>query len=249
MTPMNLVSNWFSVLNDQYGINFPIFYDAFDRRRFFAGLMMTLWLSAVSIALSLVLGVLGAWLQGARAGVVRWLTNAYVSVFRNTPPLIQLFFFYFGLGTVLPRLLGTGGHPIVGATTWAVVALGFGAGAMNVEIFRSGIEAVPRTTLEAAEALGYGRLAAYRHVVLPLAVRVCLPALTNNLVNLIKTTTLAYAIAVPELLYVSAQIWSDQLNVREMMVVLLIAYLAIVGIVVLAMGRIERALRIPGYGH
>jgi polar amino acid transport system permease protein len=246
---MGAIYGWFSRLNDRTGVNFSIVYDAFDRHRFVAGLLMTLWLSAVSIALSLVLGVLGAWLQGARTGAARRLANGYVSAFRNTPPLIQLYFFYFGLGTVLPRLLGAGDRTVVGATTWAVVALGLGAGAMNVEIFRSGIEAVPRTTLEAAEALGYGRLAAYRHVVLPLAVRVCLPALTNNLVNLVKTTTLAYAIAVPELLYVSAQIWSDQLNVREMMAVLLVAYLLIVGAVVLVMGWVERALRIPGFGR
>ena len=61
--------------------------------------------------------------------------------------------------------------------------------------FRSGIEAVPTATVEAAEALGYSRLKAYMHIVLPLAFRVALPALNNNLVNLIKTTTIAYAIA------------------------------------------------------
>jgi len=59
---------------------------------------------------------------------------------------------------------------------------------------------------------------------LPLAFRVCLPALNNNLVNLVKTTTLAFAIAVPEMLYVSSQIWSDNVNVREMMTFLLVAY-------------------------
>jgi polar amino acid transport system permease protein len=92
---------------------------------------------------------------------------------------------------------------------WAVVSLSFFAGAFNVEIFRAGIEAVPKSTVEAAESLGYTRLQIYRYVVLPLAYRVCLPALNNNLVNLVKTTTVAYAIAVPETLYVSNQIWSD----------------------------------------
>ena len=80
---------------------------------------------------------------------------------------------------------------------WAIISLSLFAGAFNVEIFRSGIEAVPQTTVEAAEALGYTRLKAYLHIVLPLAFRICLPALNNNLVNLLKTTTLAYAIAVP----------------------------------------------------
>jgi polar amino acid transport system permease protein len=101
--------------------------------------------------------------------------------------------------------------------------------------------------VEAAESLGYSRLQAYVHVVLPLAFRISLPALNNNLVNLVKTTTLAYAIGVPELLYAAAQIWSEVLNVRETMTALLVIYVALVGVLVWAMGRWERALRIPGY--
>ena len=79
--------------------------------------------------------------------------------------------------------------------------------------------------------------------------RISLPALGTNLVNLVKTTTLAYAIAVPELLYVSAQIWSEDLNVREMMNVLLISYVGLVAILVWVLHRWEKALRIPGYGR
>jgi len=108
---------------------------------------------------------------------------------------------------------------------------------------------VPKSTVEAAEALGYTRLQIYTDIVLPLAVRISLPALGTNLVNLVKTTTLAYAIAVPELLYVSAQIWSEDLNVREMMNVLLISYVGLVAILVWVLHRWEKALRIPGYGR
>ena len=83
---------------------------------------------------------------------------------------------------------------------------------------------------------------------MPLAFRISLPALNNNLVNLVKTTTLAYAIAVPEMLYVSSQIWSDVLNVPEMMNVLLVAYFVLVGSLVWVMHRWERAIRVPGFG-
>ena len=79
--------------------------------------------------------------------------------------------------------------------------------------------------------------------------RVCLPALNNNLVNLAKTTTQAYAIAVPETLFVASQIWSDRINVLEMMVTLLTFYLLLVGIFVWMMTRLERALRVPGFGR
>lgn len=247
---MDAIYDWFRLLNDEYGINFAVFYDPFYRGRFFNGLLMTVWLSAVCIVLSIAIGLVGAWLQGSRLRLLRVVIQGYIQLFRNTPPLIQLYFFFFGLGSLLPPVTNEYGAqvPPIGNVTWAIISLSFFAGAFNVEIFRAGIEAVPRATVEAAEALGYSRFKAYIHVVFPLALRFSLPALGNNLVNLVKFTTLAYAIAVPELLYVSAQIWSDALNVREMMNLLLVIYVAIIGLLVLVLRRWEHALRMPGYG-
>src|SRR6266481_1929755 len=166
----------------------------------------------------------------------------------NAATGIKLYFFYFALGSYLRVTNDIGlAVPIVSSFTWAAICLSLYAGAFNVEIFRAGIEAVPNETVEAAEALGYSRLQAYVHVILPLAFRISLPALNNNLVNLVKTTTIAYAIAVPEMLYVANQIWSDELNVPEMMNVLLVIYVLLVGVVVYVMGRWERAMRVPGY--
>jgi polar amino acid transport system permease protein len=141
------------------------------------------------------------------------------------------------------------GAPLLGSFGWAVVSLTLLETAFAAEIFRAGIEAVPKAMVEAAESLGFSRWQIYRQVVLPLAMRVSMPAMTNNLVNLVKTTTLAYAIAVPELVYMSAQIWSEQVNVPEMMVVLLISYVAIVGIINELMQRLETRLRVPGFGQ
>ena len=251
MVHMSVVANWFKRLYETTGYNFTVFYDPYDFSRYVHGLGMTIYLAVVSIVASLIIGVLGAWLQGSEQSIIRRPVNAFVTVFRNTPPLVQIFFFYFGIGVLLPSLATAGGlrEPPISNTQWAIISLGLFAGAFNVEIFRSGIEAVPRTTLEAAEALGYSRAKAYLYVALPLALRVCLPALNNNLVNLLKTTTLAYAIAVPETLYVASQIWADSQNVTEMMVVLLTTYGILVGGLVWAMHRWERALRIPGYGR
>ena len=241
---MQPVWDWFRWLNQATGINLTIFYDAFDRARFASGFWMTVKLSVICIVLSIVIGIFGAWVQGSRHRVLRTIVHWYIQAFRNTPPLVQLYFFYFGLGALITGVTG----PIVTNVGWAIVSLSFFAGAFNVEIFRSGIEAVPRTTIEAAESLGFSRWQAYRRVVLPLAFRISLPALNNNLVNLVKTTTLAYAIAVPEMLYVSSQIWSDELNVPVMMNVLLLCYFFLVGIVVWLMNRWEKAVRVPGFG-
>jgi polar amino acid transport system permease protein len=241
--------DWFRWLHDKTGINLTIFYDAFDRQRFADGFLMSLKLSVVCIVLSVVIGIVGAWLQRSRLGFTRHVVHWYIQFFRNTPPLVQLYFFYFGVGSLLSTLNAAGTPvPLVTNVTWAIISLSFFAGAFNVEIFRSGIEAVPTTTIEAAESLGFSKLRAYLVIVLPLAFRISLPALNNNLVNLVKTTTLAYAIAVPEMLYVSSQIWSDELNVPVMMNVLLICYFILVGALVWVMNTWERAIRVPGFG-
>jgi polar amino acid transport system permease protein len=241
--------DWFRWLHGATGINLTIFYDPFDRGRFANGFLTTLSLAAVCIVLSVLIGVVGAWLQGSRLRITRHIVYWYIQFFRNTPPLVQLYFFYFGIGSLLKGADVSGiPVPLISNVAWAIVSLSFFAGAFNVEIFRSGVEAVPTTTIEAAESLGFSRVRTYLFIVLPLAFRICLPALNNNLVNLVKTTTLAYAIAVPEMLYVSSQIWSDELNVPVMMNVLLICYFALVGSLVYVMHRWERAIRVPGFG-
>lgn len=246
---MEALQDYFRWLADTHAINVSVVYDPFDRARFVKGLYTTVWLSVVCILLSLAVGLVGAWLRGSDSRLVRASVQIFVQFFRNTPPLVQLAFFYFAVGAMLPTVPDRFGQqvPPISNWGWAIVSFSLFAGAFNVEIFRSGIEAVPRTTVEAAESLGYSRLSAYVRIILPLAFRVCLPALGNNLVNLVKTTTLAYAIGVPELLYAAAQVWSEVLNVREMMVVLLVTYVLIVAVLVAVMQAWERSMRIPGY--
>jgi polar amino acid transport system permease protein len=244
------IYEWFRWLNEATGINLTIVYDSYDRERMIDGFVNTIYLSLVCLGLSVVIGIVGAWLQASPLKWTRRLVNGYIQLFRNTPPLVQMYFFFFALGSLMPRVENEWGimEPILTNWHWAILSLSFFAGSFNVEIFRSGIEAVPKATVEAAEALGYNRLQTYVYVVLPLALRVCLPALNNNLVNLVKTTTLAYAIAVPEMLYVANQIWSDSLNVPEMMTFLLFAYVLLVGLLVMVMNKWERAMRLPGFG-
>ena len=225
---MDAFWGWFRWLKDATGINLTIFYDPFDRGRFAHGFLTTVGISLVCIVLSVVIGVVGAWLQGSKLRLTRKVVYWYIQFFRNTPPLVQLYFFYFGIGSLIKGADTSGiAAPLVSNVAWAIISLSFFAGAFNVEIFRSGVEAVPSATIEAAESLGFSRLRTYVLIVLPLAFRICLPALNNNLVNLVKTTTLAYAIAVPEMLYVSSQIWSDELNVPVMMNVLLVCYICL----------------------
>ena len=231
--------------------NFIWMYDDRQQGKILAGLWMTVKLSVACLVLSVVIGLVGAWMQGSKSAIVRAIVAGYIQFFRNTPPLVQLLFFYFALGQFTPTYSPDGWLevPIITNVGWAIISLSFFAGAFNVEIFRAGIEAVPESTQEASESLGFSRFQTYIYVVLPLAFRVCLPALNNNLVNLVKTTTQAYAIAVPELLYHSVSIWNDYPSAQyPTMVLVFFAYIILVGILVFGMTRWERAMKIPGYG-
>ena len=233
--------------------NFIFFYDERQWNRIVSGIKYTLVLSVACVIFSVIIGIVGAWLQGSTSVWVRRFVQGYIQFFRNTPPFVQLLFFYFALGQFTPTIMGEDGwteYPIISNVGWAIISLSFFAGAFNVEIFRSGIEAVPESTREAASSLGFSRLQTYTEVVLPLAFRVSLPALNNNLVNLVKTTTQAIGIAVPELLYESVGIWNDFPSAQyPTMLILFITFILLVGILVYGMHRWERAMKIPGYGN
>ena len=140
------------------------------------GLGVTLELSALSLLLALIFGLTAALLQRSSSWAGHAVARVYVEIVRNTPMLVQLYLVYFILA------------PILGMDRFAaaVLALALFEGAYAAEIFRAGIEAVPQGQWEAAEALGLSRLAVYRHVILPQAVRVVLPPLTGLGVSLIK---------------------------------------------------------------
>ena len=232
--------------------NFIWMYEDRQQGKILSGLWMTVKLSFMCLIFSFAIGVVGAWMQGAPSHIVRAIVQGYIQFFRNTPPMVQLLFFYFALGQFTPVVVGEDGwtmEPIISNVGWAIVSLSMFAGAFNVEIFRAGIEAVPESTVEASESLGFSRLQTYMYVVLPLAFRVCLPALNNNLVNLVKTTTQAFAIAVPELLYHSVTIWNDYPSAQyPTMLLVFVAYVGLVAILVFGMSQWERSMKIPGYG-
>ncbi len=244
---------FFRQLADDYPRwNFIFFHEPRQWARIVKGLQYTLWLSIACVLLSVIIGVVGAWMQNSPSKWVRGIVQGYIQFFRNTPPFVQLLFFYFALGQFTPAVTGPDGWteiPIISNVGWAIISLSMFAGAFNVEIFRSGIEAVPESTQEAADALGFTRLQTYKDVVLPLAFRVSLPALNNNLVNLVKTTTQAIGIAVPELLYQCVSIWNDYPSaLYPTMLLLFVSFIILVGVLVYGMHRWEHKMRIPGYG-
>ncbi len=232
-------------------LNFVFFYEPAQGARVLDGMWMTVKLAIMCTIFSVIIGVIGAFLQTSHLKIVKNITQGYIQFFRNTPPMVQLLFFYFVLGPFTPSYSPDGWLqvPIISNVGWAVISLSFFAGAFNVEIFRAGLEAVPDSTKEAASALGMSRFQTYRDVTLPLAFRSSLPALNSNLINLVKTTTQAMVIAVPELFYQLVQIMSDYTTAQyPSMMLMFVVYIGMVGILAAGMSRWEKANRIPGYG-
>jgi len=249
---MEHITDFFRHIAEEYPKwNFIWIYESSQRTKILSGILMTIKLSIACLIFSVLIGILGAFAQGSKNSFIRLFVQSYIQFFRNTPPFVQLLFFYFALGQFTPTYSPDGWLelPIISNVGWAIISLSFFAGAFNVEIFRAGIEAIPESTREAAASLGFTRLQIFRYIVFPLALRVSLPALNNNLVNLVKTTTQAFGIAVPELLYQSVTIWNDYPSaLYPTMLLVFIVYIILVGILVMSMNKWERNMHIPGYG-
>ncbi|MBK3745555.1 amino acid ABC transporter permease [Paraburkholderia aspalathi] len=244
----NLIAPIFNDLYEKTGLNFVVFRDSYEYGRFLTGASYSVQLIIWSLLISLIVGVFGAWAQSSRSRLVRGGVDAYIQIFRNTPPMVQMLFFYFALGAYTPQV-DAGGYyePMISSFGWALISLGVFGGAFNVEILRAGLEAVPPSTREAAESLSFSKWQIYSRITLPLAFRISLPSLTNNLVSLAKTTSLAYVISVPEMTYTLNQVWADNVNVPEMMLVLFLFYVLIVSVLTTVLHFVERRLALPEY--
>lgn len=185
------------------------------------------------MALALALGLLVALLSEAGGRLGRGLVRAYVELFRNTPLLIQIFIVYFGLPQMGLRL-----SPFLSGLS----ALTLYAAAYNAEIFRAGLEAVPRGQHEAARSTGLTGLQAARHVVVPQAIRICLPALGNNLVSLVKNSSLVSTIGMVELMFVANDISFNNFRSFEIYGAAAVLYVVLVLALTRVLARLERRL-------
>lgn len=161
------------------------------------GIKVTIPLTVLSFALSLILGLLLALVQVANIKGLKQVAYIYTWIFRGTPLIVQLFIIFFGL----PNL-----GIMIDAFPAAVLAFGLNLGAYNAEVFRSAISAIPEGQLEAAYMIGLSYPKAMARVVLPQSFPIAFPSLFNNLISLLKDTSLAASITVVELFTAAQQI-------------------------------------------
>jgi polar amino acid transport system permease protein len=194
------------------------------------GLLLTVQISAVSMAASLLLGSLvGVGRRSERRGL-RWALGAYVEFFRNIPLIVQLFFWYFGAG------LGT----------WpaAVLGLTFYTSAYIAEVVRAGLQSIPRAQMEAARSFGMYPYQVIRHVILPQALMRIVPPLAIEFINVVKNSSIAMTIGLAELTFQTQQIEAQTFRGFEAATAITLLYVALAFAIVVAMAWVERALRL-----
>lgn len=173
-----------------------------------SGLYVTIQLSLVSIVLAFFLGLLIAIMRMSRVGPVRWFAHGYLEFFRNTPLLVQIFFWYFGSYKILPAGINNWLNALNFEFAAAVIALTIYTSAFIAEDIRSGIRSIPKEQMEAAQSSGFSFLRSMRYIILPQAVRLTIPPLINQFLNLTKNSSLAMTIGVMELTYQARQVES-----------------------------------------
>ncbi len=191
------------------------------------GLQMTFvvalgsWLLAMSLAIVLLV------LRLTKVRVAEAFVAAYVSYHRNVPTLVQLMLWYFGISSLLPKVVQGGLNTYGGEVLFAIIGLGLCQAAYFSEDLRSGLRSLPIGQTEAARALGHGYIGAQRYILMPQAVRNALPALINHSVSLFKNSSLAMAIGVAELTHAVKEVENLSFRTFEVYLIATIAYLAV----------------------
>lgn len=206
---------------------------------FAEGTRVTVELTVVAGLAGVVLGLVAALGKTARLLPLRWLAGFYIWVMRGTPLLVQVLAVYFALPEV---------HPVfrMSEFTAACVALALNVGAYNAEAIRAGLLAVPKGQIEAAKSLGLSRWHTFVDVTFPQAFKISLPPLVNNIVALLKDSSLAFTIGVVELTNAGSQVKSTSFQAVPVFIATAIIYLVLTTVMTQISDAVERRFDIEG---
>ncbi|SFU89596.1 polar amino acid transport system permease protein [Polaromonas sp. YR568] len=186
--------------------------------KFFAPILLVLWITVLSLIIGVFIGTVGGIVLTSPLSKLQPLVRGYVTFLRGVPLLVQVVFWY----NALPAM--TSGAVNLPALWAGVLALGINEGAYMTEVVRSGINSVDRGQREASQALGLNYFTMMRKVILPQAVRIALAPTGNQVINLIKNTSLLFTIAIPEIFGTATNIFSANFKYFEVLTVVAIWY-------------------------
>ncbi len=192
----------------------------------------------VSVSLGFLMGTLRT-LQG-QPWLVR-LATVWVELFRNIPLLVQIFLWYFVVPKIFPPLKDLPGFALV------VLALGFFTSARIAEQVRAGIQALPKGQRYAALAMGFSTAQSYRYVILPMAFRIILPPLTSESMNLLKNSSVAFAVSIAELTMYAMQVQEETSRGVEVYLAVTLLYAISAFAVNRVFAWVEKKVQIPGF--
>lgn len=199
----------------------PYFLHLLFSTAFFEAIWMVIWITIVSMTIGIGIGITGGVILSSPIPFLHPFVRGYVTLYRGIPVLVQIVFWYNGLAAL------TGGAINLPALVAGICALGVNEGAYMTEIVRAGIQSVDRGQREASQALNLSYVAMMRKVILPQAIRVAIPATGNEVINLLKNTTLLFTIAVPEIFGTAVNIYSQNFKYFEVLCVIAVWYVAI----------------------
>lgn len=207
-------------------MDFPFLRDSF--LQLLSGMPLTLELTAVAFGIGSVLALIIAMMRAAPLLPLRAIAQLYVFVLRGTPLLVQIFLIYYGLGQFRPFLQDIGLWSVFREPYWcAILALAMNSAAYGSEILRGTLASVPLREIEAARACGMSGLLLYRRIVLPIALRQAIPAYGNELILMVKATSLASIITMMDVTGIAARLISDSYRPVEIFMAAGVLYLGI----------------------
>ena len=197
------------------------------------GMVTSIEIFLLTLLFSLPLGLLISFGRMSGFAPLRWLMKVYISIMRVTPLMLQLIVVFFGPYYIFGATLSPDYRFIA-----VIIAFSLNYAAYFAEIYRGGIEAIPKGQYEAAQVLGYSKIQTFFIIILPQVFRIILPSVTNEVITLVKDTSLSFVIAVPEMFTVAKQIAAADASIAALLVAGVFYYVFNV-IVAFVMGRLE----------
>jgi polar amino acid transport system permease protein len=210
------------------------------------GLWLTLEVSVIAVLLGIVIGLFTGLARISANPALRWSAITYIEIIRGSPLLVQIFIWYFVLGTVINAMLDRQGMSQLSPLWFGVAALAVFAGAYVAEIVRAGIQSIHRGQMEAARSLGMTYPQAMRHIILPQAFRRILPPLAGQFISLIKDSSLLGIIAVRELTKATREVVTTSLQPFELWFICALLYLVLTFALSMFVQYLEKRMAISG---
>lgn len=199
------------------------------------GMLKTCGIFVLTLIGSLPLGMIVALLRKSRFGIVRGIIKVYISIMRGTPLMLQLLVWYFGPFYLFGWNIGNWRFPAL------ILGFVFNYAAYFAEIYRGGIESIPAGQYEAAEVLGYTKTQTFMRIILPQVVKIIMPSVTNEVITLVKDTSLAFTLAYQEVFSLAKQISASQTSFMPFLIAGVFYFVANY-VVEIVMGRIEKSM-------